>query len=137
MCRVRQPYPAAGLARRLPAHLTDHMPIYMKLDVHSAKTHNSKLTPHANCDLMMIAFTRDYKRLELSKQEEEKTQQADEMEWRKAWDQGNVQKWWDMLSNNIREARLETFPKQEQENIGYDEIGTLEIDRHLELPRVT
>ncbi|CAK0861616.1 unnamed protein product, partial [Prorocentrum cordatum] len=65
MCRARQPYPEACLARRLqlhnPAHLTDHMLIYMNLDVHSAKTHNSKLTPHANYDLMMITSTRGYK----------------------------------------------------------------------------
>ncbi|CAK0814757.1 unnamed protein product, partial [Prorocentrum cordatum] len=71
LCRACHLNPSLGLARRLQlhvsAHLTDHVPIYMNLDVHIAKTHTSKLTPHANRDLMMIAFTRGYKRLEFLK----------------------------------------------------------------------
>ncbi|CAK0810231.1 unnamed protein product, partial [Prorocentrum cordatum] len=126
LCRVRQTNPLLGLARRLQlhvsAHLADHVPMCMNLDVRIAKTHISKLAPHANRDLMMIVYTRGYKRLEISKKVEETTQQIDETEWRQAWGQGNVQKWWDMVSNNILEAMQETFPKHEQDITGYDEM---------------
>eukprot|EP00959_Pyramimonas_sp_CCMP1952_P095386 1994602-Pyramimonas_sp.AAC.1 len=59
----------------------------------------------------MHACSDGYKRVEYLQLVEQHAQSISEDEWRQKWDQGDVQGLWDGLSQCVRAAMVESFPR--------------------------